>query len=106
MSAAAILMDRTKASVFKSGEKEGKKSPTDPAGGDVSIVFSPVSTEIEKMLKGCCCEFLSGAASSLPSGEKLSVFPITTGRYGKTSASLRSAPPNEGTRKTAPLSAD
>src|SRR6266581_2461073 len=102
MSAAAILSDLTKASVFWSGEKAGKKSPTDPVGGEVSLVFSPVSIEIETMLKGCCWEFLSGTARSLPSGEQLSVFPITTGRYGKASASLRSAPPNEGTKKTPP----
>src|SRR4030095_8338952 len=75
MSSTPWPLMRLKASWLPSGEKTGLLSPTDPAGGEVSLRFSPVSVEIRTMLKGSAAEFLSGTARNFPSNEYVSPSP-------------------------------
>src|SRR6266568_154884 len=105
MSSAKKVLLRTKASVTPSGEKAGKVSPTEVAGGEVSRRFSPVSTETRKMLDGSSGEIASGTARDFPSGDQARSSLVGKKRGWSippcTAQSLRSGPPRAGTMKTA-----
>jgi hypothetical protein len=53
-----MLMCRLNAKVCPSGEKAGEVSPTDDGGGEVSLRFSPVSTNRRNSAKGPVIESL------------------------------------------------
>src|SRR5262249_41998709 len=94
-------MKRKKATVLPSGVMAGKRTPSNPALGDVIFFFSPVSRDTRKMLNvpGSCGEFQSDTASHSPSGDQF--INSENGREFTRSANgrdkvviLRSAPPS------------
>src|SRR6185437_494370 len=87
---------RLKSKRLPSGENAGVSSLS-PAGGDVSLRFSPVSTESSHMLPR------SGVASHWPFGYQARPASLDT---ESRSVSLRSGPTIAGTRKTAAVFPD
>src|SRR5262245_13636857 len=71
ISALSTTLKRVKARVIPSGEKTGLPSPITPAGGKVSLRFSPVSRDNRKTLYGSEGELLSTTARDSPVGDQL-----------------------------------
>src|SRR5580704_7967792 len=88
-------MLRLNAKERPSGEKAGSKSPKDCFEGEVSLCFSPVSTDSRDSAKGPISESFSLMASQLPSGDQAGRLEV------KVSAILRSRPPIAGISSTA-----
>src|SRR5687767_6571387 len=95
MSFTAVRWDLVNATHCPSGEKRGKKSPPDCGGDVVSLRLSPVSNEMRKMDIGPFGRSESVNASSLPSIDHAvdKCHTVVLVRL----ASLRSAPPRDGT---------
>src|SRR5687767_5405888 len=95
MSLTAVRWDLVNATHCPSGEKRGKKSPPDCGGAVVSLRLSPVSKKMRKIDLGPFGRSESGNASSLPSIDH------AVDKYHSAvlvrPASLRSAPPRDGT---------
>src|SRR5215467_8992139 len=88
-----------------SGENAGAPSPNTWAEGDVSLRFSPVSTDNRHNAEGSVGEARSLTASHLPSGDQARLGDGNSVALGlKISATLRSGPPKAGMTSTAAFS--
>ena len=96
----ASVTTRRKARACLSGDNAGSTSPNTPAGGWVSLRFSPVSTDSRNRLAGSVAESLSVVTSHLLSPDHASKRRGTT--FSTTvSATFRSGPPIAGITKMA-----
>src|SRR5437899_1352363 len=80
-----------------SDERVGSRSPIIPCSGEVSLRFSPDSTESKNKLRGSLSEFLSATTSNLLSGVHVRLLPSAI------SPTLRSGGPSGDTRYTESL---
>src|SRR5262252_5043603 len=102
MSRTAMATSRINARVPPSGEKIGSLSTTLLSGGEVSLRFSPVSTDSRNKPNGSSPEFLSVTISDFPPGVHVS--PVDQLVVGLITATFRSGGPRGETRITeAPL---
>src|SRR2546427_3697034 len=92
------MLLRLNASVWPSGANAGSLSPTEFAGGEVSLRLSPDSTDSKNKPKGSLSEFLSATTSDFPSGVQAN--PVGQLVVGLISATLRSGGPSGETRYT------